>query len=181
MKYEVAQKFPVDDLPALTDRFDMLGATIGKPQEEVDLYFAHPGRDFAKTDEALRIRRKGASNMITYKGPKIDKTTKTRHEIELPLPSENGTAEAWIGLLEVLGFEQVGEVRKSRRKVGIIWGGHWVEGSLDEVEGLGTFAELELIVEENQLAQAKSCIVSLAKALQLSQSERRSYLELLLT
>ena len=180
MKYEVEQKFPVNDLRALTDRLDMLGATIGKPQEEVDLYFSHPDRDFAKTDEALRIRRKGASSLITYKGPKIDKTTKTRHEIELPLPSENGTAESWIDLLEVLGFKQVGEVRKSRRKVGILWGGHWVEGALDEVEGLGTFAELELIADENQLAQAKSCIVSLAKALELSRSERRSYLELLL-
>ena len=180
MKYEVEQKFPVDDLAVLADRFDMLGATVGKPQTEVDLYFAHPSRDFAETDEALRIRQKGTSNVITYKGPKIDETTKTRRELELPLPAENGTAEAWTGLLDLLGFKLVGEVRKSRRKAGILWDDHWVEGSLDEVEELGTFVELELVVEKTKIVPAKACIASLAQALGLSQSERRSYLELLL-
>ena len=180
MKYEVEQKFPVDDLAAAADRFDTLGATIGEPQSEVDLYFAHPCRDFAETDEALRIRRKGASNVITYKGPKIDKTTKTRREFELPLPAESGTAEAWTDLLDLLGFKPVREVRKSRRKAAVLWDDHCVECSLDEVEGLGAFVELELVVEQSQIAPAKACIASLARALGLSQSERRSYLELLL-
>jgi len=81
MQYEVEQKFPVSDMPALQERLIALGATIGETQVEVDLYFGHPARDFSKTDEALRIRRIGAKNCITYKGPKIDITTKTRCEI----------------------------------------------------------------------------------------------------
>lgn len=179
-KYEVEQKFPVADMAGLETRLAALGASILPPQAEVDLYFAHPARDFAATDEALRIRRKGPANFITYKGPKIDATTKTRHEIDLPLPPGEETARAWIGLLHSLGFRPVGEVCKSRRKARIAWQDRDVEGSLDEVQGLGSFAELELVVEPAELEAAKSCIASLAAVLQLTHSERRSYLELLL-
>ena len=156
-----------------------LGATISVAQTEVDVYFAHPARDFARTDEALRIRRKGARNFLTYKGPKIDATTKTRREIDLPLLPDEEAAQAWTGLLIALGFTAVGEVRKSRRKAHVVWQGRSVEASLDEVEGLGEFAELELVVEPEGIEAAKACIASLAEALGLEGSERRSYLELL--
>ena len=180
MKYEVEQKFPVADLADLAARMEQLGATVGEPQVETDAYFAHPSRDFAQTDEALRIRRSGEVNSITYKGPKVDKTTKTREEIDLPLPPGGESAEAFGGLLAALGFRPVGEVRKSRRKARIPWKNRAVEGSLDEVRGLGTFAELELLVDADELEPAKACIASLAAALGLSGSERRSYLEMLL-
>jgi adenylate cyclase class 2 len=180
MQYEVEQKFPVSDLADLEQRLLALGATIGAPQPEADLYFAHPTRDFAATDEALRIRRKGRSNLITYKGPKIDSTTKTRQEIELPLASGDESAQAWSGLLEVLGFARVAEVRKSRRAIDIPWQDRRVIGSLDDVEQLGPYIELELISEAEGLDSAKACIAALAQRLRLIDSERRSYLELLL-
>ena len=180
MPYEVEQKFPVSDLAALEQRFREAGATISQPQPEIDLYFAHPGRNFAETDEALRIRRKGQSSFITYKGPKLDRTTKTRREIDLPLPPGEDTAEKWIGLLESLGFTPVAEVRKLRRKAHVTWQDRRVEGSLDEVEEVGTFVELELVVDVEDIEPAKACIASLAAELGLVGSERRSYLELLL-
>ena len=86
MRYEVEQKFPVPDMAAVQKRLAELGAAVAAWQLEVDLYFAHPAKDFARTDEALRIRTIGTANYVTYKGPKIDQTTKTREEIELPLP-----------------------------------------------------------------------------------------------
>ena len=61
MRYEVEMKFRVADRAALESRLVELGATISVAQAEVDVYFAHPARDFARTDEALRIRRKGAA------------------------------------------------------------------------------------------------------------------------
>jgi adenylate cyclase, class 2 len=179
MRYEVEQKFPVTDLADLEKRLRDLGATISPPQTEADLYFAHPARDFRQTDEALRIRRKGEKNYVTYKGPKIDATTKTRREIDLPVPPGAEAASHWQALFEALGFQPVAEVRKSRRKAKIDWQGREVEGSLDEVEGVGSYFELELIAEEPDLESAKSCLASLAKNLGLAKSERRSYLELL--
>jgi len=180
MPYEVEQKFPVSDMAALEARLLELGATISGLQREVDLYYAHPARDFAETDEALRIRRKGQRSWITYKGPKIDPATKTRREIDLPLPTGEQSAGAFGGLLEALGFTPVAEVRKSRRKAFIAWQGRQVECSLDDVEHVGTYAELELIAEADGVEAAKACIASLAERLELTGSERRSYLELLL-
>ena len=180
MQYEVEMKFAVSEMTALEAALAELKAEISPPQLEVDVYFAHPARDFAHTDEALRIRRKGAKSFVTYKGPKIDRTTKTRAEIDLPLPPNPESAGAFAELLQTLGFTPVGEVRKQRRKALIPWQDRRVEGSLDEVEGLGTFAELELIAEAEAVEEAKACIASLAKKLRLGPGERRSYLELLL-
>ena len=114
MNYEVEQKFPVDDLAAVGAALTALGAEIAPPRLERDVYYTHPGRDFAHTDEALRIRRVGHDCWLTYKGPKIDATTKTRRELELPL--EAGRADEWAELLEALGFRPLAEVRKQRAR-----------------------------------------------------------------
>ncbi|MCE5266580.1 MAG: class IV adenylate cyclase [Planctomycetaceae bacterium] len=180
MQYEVEVKYPVTDLQTLENRLRDLGSAISPPHSEIDVYFAHPARDFAKTDEALRLRRKGDQFFITYKGPKIDATTKTRHEIELPLLADDPGFRSWFSLLEALGFAAVGEVRKSRRKVNIRWQDRTVEGSLDQVEHVGAYVELELIADADDVEPARACLLSLAKHLGLTQTERRSYLELLL-
>ena len=180
MQYEVEQKFPVGDLAGLEARLTSLGATIHESVRQVDRYFAHPSRDFAATDEALRIRRVGERNFVTYKGPKIDTATKTRREIERPIEPGAAGAAALAELLEALGFRAVAQVRKQRRRAVIPWQGRQVEGALDEVDTLGTFVELELTADEQQLPAAQAAIRSLADHLGLSGSQRRSYLELLL-
>lgn len=189
MHFEVEQKFPVDDAAALERRLRELGAKDAGAAgagivEQVDRYFNHPARDFARTDEALRLRQVGEANFVTYKGPKLDATTKTRREIELPLPSGAAAAEGFAELLAALGFRSVAEVRKTRRLLEIPWDGCTIEAALDDVAGLGTFLELELSAEGEaegaEVRGAKARIASLAAALQLERSERRSYLELLL-
>lgn len=180
MKYEVEQKFPVADMAALAARLAALGARLSEPGSEVDHYYTHPARDFAATDEALRIRRTDRSNYITYKGPKVDTTTKTRREIELALPQQEQQVAAWESLLEALGFTPIAEVSKYRRKATIPWEGWQVEAALDDVFEVGTFIELELVAEDEELESARACIASLAAKLGLSGSQRKSYLELLL-
>jgi adenylate cyclase class 2 len=180
MKYEVEQKFPVAELAVLQARMERLGAAVSEPQVQVDTYFNHPSRNFAETDEALRIRRVGDFHCVTYKGPKVDKTTKTRIEIELPLPREQDTLADWKRLLGVLGFKLVAEVRKARRTAVVSWQGREIEASLDDVTDVGTFVELELAVKADDVDSAKKCIASLAAELGLHESQRKSYLELLL-
>src|SRR5690348_3273474 len=102
MAIEVEQKFASEDMDALRHRLSELGAEFGPPVEQVDLYFAHPARDFAKTDEAFRLRREGQANWFTYKGPKLDQTTKTRLEIELPIADGQARAEQAIELAAAL-------------------------------------------------------------------------------
>jgi adenylate cyclase class 2 len=180
MKYEVEQKHRVTDEAALLARLHERGIQVEKPIEQSDQYFTHPCRDFVTTDEALRIRIVGKKSFVTYKGPKVDTTTKTRREIELPLDAADYDGSQFGLLLTALGFTPLAVVRKRRRTFCIIAGEHEVEGALDELDGLGCFVELELQATDENLEAAKRTIARLAADLELGPSERRSYLELLL-
>ena len=180
MNYEVEQKFRVADHVKLAARLQDLAITWHDLVTQVDVYYAHPVRDFAATDEALRVRRVGPDNFVTYKGPKLDTETKTRREIELPLAPGDAVAAGFASLLEALGFRRVAEVRKQRRAGSLDWQGAKVEVALDRVEGLGAFAELEVIADADSLESAQERVVSLARRVGLVENERRSYLEMLL-
>lgn len=180
MHYEVEQKLKIDAPEAVERRLVELGARPGSVVVQVDRYFNHPARDFGQTDEALRIRQVGERNFVTYKGPKIDAATKTRRELELPLASGEAAADAFAELLAALGFRFVLAVRKQRRTLALEWNGREVELALDEIESLGTFAEIELSANESELDDARAALASLAAELGLATVERRSYLELLL-
>lgn len=106
--FEIEQKFrlsdPVSFLNSLKSQ-TVLNIEWKKCVVETDTYFRHPTRDFVITDEALRVRRhvtftgwqlaeNGEENcpktaeaecLITYKGPRLDRETKIRKELELPL------------------------------------------------------------------------------------------------
>jgi adenylate cyclase class 2 len=180
MLIEVEQKFPVSDPSALERQLAALGAVHRETVLQVDDYFAHPQRDFARRDEALRLRRVGPLNYITYKGPKLDSTTKTRREIEIQLAAGEQAAADANSLLTALGFARVAEVRKRRTHSTLRWQNREVSVALDQIAELGHFVELEIVTDQADMASAQACIASLACQLGLTNSERRSYLELLL-
>jgi adenylate cyclase class 2 len=175
---EVEMKFPVPDLDALARRLTERGARAAGSITEEDHYVNAPDRDFAQTDEALRLRRVGTANFVTYKGPKLDKQTKTRTEIEVPLAEGDEVAANFLQLLNHLGYRFVAVVRKQRRLFRLEQGSFAVEACLDEVEGVGTFAELEICAPDEKLDAARDVLFKLAGELGLSGSERRSYLEM---
>jgi adenylate cyclase class 2 len=177
---EVEQKFRGADFTALEQRLRAAGAMEGERRAEADHYFNAPDRDFARTDEALRIRRVGAANCVTYKGPKRDLQTKTRTEIEVPLGDGDETADDFAQLLVQLGYRQVAVVRKDRRTFHLQRDGFQLAVTLDDVAGVGRFAELEIGVTEDQLETARATLLRTAEELGLTDSERRSYLELFL-
>jgi adenylate cyclase class 2 len=182
--YEVELKYRVPDPAAVERALVAVAARFREPVHQVDRYFAHPCRDFARTDEALRLRRVGDQVVITWKGPRIDTATKTRQELELPLSGDAAstprTIDQWTELLEALGFRQVREVAKRRRAARVPWQGAEVEVAIDSLPELGDFIELELQARVGELPQARACLESFARHLGCSEPERRSYLELLL-
>jgi adenylate cyclase, class 2 len=189
--YEVEQKFRVADPAPIEAKLVSLAARFRDPIEQVDRYFAHPCRDFVKTDEALRLRRVGDAVAVTWKGPRIDSAAKTRRELELglaevpPLPGGprggQATLDCWSELLTALGFRPVRDVIKRRRPARVLWHGTEVEVDLDTVAGLGDFVELELLAAQGEVPLATACIESLARELGCGEQVRRSYLELLIT
>lgn len=180
MHYEVEQKYRAVDTTAIEQWLTARGATIEPPVVQMDQYFAHPARDFAQTDEALRIRSVGERNWVTYKGPKIDAATKTRRELELPIEPGTDGAARFTELITALGFSRVAAVRKQRRTAHLAWQTHEVEIALDDVDGVGQYCELEISANASELDAARKALAALAAELGLSHSERRSYLELLL-
>ncbi len=179
--FEVEQKFPLTgDVGEFVERLRTLGATEKGEIQQADRYFNHPVRDFAVTDEALRIRSVGDQNWLTWKGPKIDAKTKTRREIELPLGDGAVTTEQLGEVLQILAFHPVATVSKRRRQFSLQRDGWEFEIVVDEVEQVGSFAEVELVAEKAKLEEAQQAVMKLGEELGLSQTERRSYLALLL-
>src|SRR5450432_4115279 len=133
MHFEVEQKHRVGDRAALLAKLAERGAKLGEAVLQSDQYFAHPARDFAQTDEALRIRTVGNSSFVTYTGPKLDAMSKTRRELALPLAASDADGSQFAELLAALGFTPVATVRKQRRTFHIAHEGRDAEGALDEV------------------------------------------------
>jgi len=177
---EVEMKFPVADFSHIEGKLIESGARRYASMDETDEYFNAPDRDFAKTDEALRVRRIGAENYVTYKGPNRDAHTKTRTEIEVTLAPGEETAHLFMSLLTNLGYRPVAAVHKHRSIFRVQPGQFPVEVCLDEVQEVGRFAELEIVAPEKDLDAARKELLALAGTLGLTASERRSYLELLL-
>jgi adenylate cyclase class 2 len=177
---EVEMKFPVADLARLGVLLQQRGAQPGAVIEEADAYYNAPDRDFARTDEALRVRRQGPHTYITYKGPKLDTQTKTRVELETALADGEERGEQLGQILQHLGYRPVAVVKKRRKKYWLHADGFEIEASLDDVDQVGTYAELEIKADRDHLDRARNLVRQLAADLGLKDSERRSYLELLL-
>lgn len=167
---ELEIKVPCADLSTLVSRLHDLGARHVEDLEQEDVYFNSPMHDFGRTDEALRLRRENERCRITYKGPKLDKDTKMREEIELEI--EDLTKMSLV--LERLGFSPVLRVPKCRT----VYSYGNLEVCIDRVEGLGDYVELEYAGDD--LDAGKQEIMRAKLALGLEGNERRSYLELLM-
>ena len=177
--YEVEVKVPADHEP-VRERLSELDAESLGTVQQVDTYYDAPHRDFETTDEALRIREEtqveGVTTVtrLTYKGPKVDSQSKTRAEHE----SSVGDADAINAALTRLGFEPVAEVTKIRERYA--WDGYTV--TLDVVDGLGEFVEVEREATKDEIESARDGALDILESLSLepTASVRTSYLGLLL-
>lgn len=180
MKLEVEQKYRIERPAELRRLLTHLGASFRPAVRQIDSYFNHPSRDFAQTDEALRIRTIGERNFVTYKGPKLDSRVKTRRELEQPLADGAEAADRFCELLTALGFRATAVVAKWRASAEVDWRDTKYELAWDTVDALGEFLEIELVVDETERESAQTRIAALETELQCSSVERRSYLEMVL-
>ncbi len=151
------------------ERIEALGAVLAGVENHHDLYFNSPLRDFRKSDEALRIRIKEQGARLTYKGPKLDLQTKSRLERTVAIDD----ALEMEQILLALGFVLSAQVRKRRTKYSY----QGLTLALDEVEGLGSFLEVEAAGEADW-GEQKEKVLSILGRLGLGESIRSSYLEL---
>lgn len=148
-------------------------ASFIRIENHEDTYYQHPSRDFRETDEAFRVRSKDNSLSLTYKGPKFNSESKSRQEIDVKVQSDEIHE-----LLKSLGFEYSGSVKKVRE----IWKHRDLTITLDLVENLGEYIELEVIGRNKaQLEKILSKMRKLILDFGLDPEDQipESYLELL--
>jgi adenylate cyclase class 2 len=162
------------NLEALRKKLKQDGAALERAVEQTDIYYNAPDRDFAKTDEALRLRNEAGQIFLTYKGPKLDAESKTRKEVEVEVAGFDGMED----ILHSLGYGATLRVHKTREI-------YHLDGAvvcLDRVDGLGDFVELEtLATDEGGMEERRDWLIGVMRRLGVEGDLiRESYLEMLL-
>ncbi len=174
---EVEVKAHTPDISNVARKLRAIGAQWIKEESQEDLYFNAPHKDFAKTDEALRVRKVAddqfKKTFITYKGAKMDELSKTRVEIEIGVEDPLRAA----AIFENLDFRAVATVKKHRT----IYSFDDLIITLDRVQGAGDFVEIEKDIEEGEdYQEVLNHIFAVYEKLGITEGfERRSYLEIL--
>ena len=170
---EIELKVRVSSLDPIREQLHRLNAQFSGRKHEHDVYYNAPHRDFAVTDEAIRVRYTNDHAVVTYKGAKIASSgLKAREELNTAVES----GEIFEQVLERLGFNKTAEVNKWRENYKL----KDMAISLDTVDELGTFAEIEIMAQDDD-SDATAEIEKIAKELGIQgEPILASYLELLL-
>ena len=142
MKHEIEVKAKVKDFDKIISKLKELGCVLSKPIIQNDYIFNQKGIDLKSQGHdtpVLRIREQEEKIIFTVKKNRSNELDCIEKEIEVN--DKNGLRE----ILEMLDFEQTVEVHKKRRK------GAYddYEICLDEVDGLGSFIEVEKMSDED--------------------------------
>lgn len=145
---ELKAQYDSSKRPELEQHLKKQGFQEIRSFTQQDEYFNHPERDFQKTDEALRIRREqhndGTSHCcITYKGANDSHIGQSRRELESRVEDEHKMRQ----ILLALGFRSAAEVKKRRKE----YKKEDLTVCLDELDGLGSYIELEIVLPEDRL------------------------------
>ena len=184
--YEVEVKVRADH-ESVESELARADATRVDAVVQEDTYYDAPHRNFAETDEALRVRREwdrsegndpdddhATTTRLTYKGPLLEAESKSREEHETAVADGDAAA----GILDGLGFEPAATVRKAREHYHL--DGYAV--TLDSVDGLGEFVEAETETTDDDIEAARDGALAVLDRLGLDPDAqvRTSYLGLLL-
>ena len=144
---EVEVKLRIDNRSSVEELLMAQGFELGKRLKETDTYFDGGLYGIKKSGQALRVRKTvdymtGAEKSeLNYKGAKIDTVSMARQELE----TEVIDGEVVTKILEAIGFHKA-EPRVTKQRW--LMSRDDMHACLDEVEGLGSFLELEIMVED---------------------------------
>jgi adenylate cyclase, class 2 len=191
--FEMEIKIKIQSVDKLRALLAQLKANHKVNLKHNDIYFNKPPRigDFSQSDEALRLRSSTeidpntnkillTNNDLTYKGPKLDQTVKTRieHVCTLIDPAQMEAILLALGFIKVISIIKIREVHL------LNFMEHRIECLIDCVENLeGTYFEAEILVRNKEdMPAIKKILLNFLKFLGYSESDTivESYLELVL-
>lgn len=152
---EVERKRQIEDPAALLQRIAHLGYMSAGTVTETDTYYSRPDVDFMQTVECLRVRQRDGFAEVTYKPASTLATSSeagvvAKVETNVLLAGE-GQAEEANRLLFMLGMVELARVEKRRT----MWhpeGSDHVTVAVDEITGVGSFLEVEVMSRSTTLA-----------------------------
>ncbi len=190
---EVEIKVRISYPEAISIKFKNHGGIYKLSLDHEDVYFNMPEglRDFKETDEALRLRKsiefnkfdeaieKKINYYLTYKGKKMDKSTKTREEIDVKIED----FEKMRNLLKLLGFQEIFTVKKERELYEFKYRTYNIEALIDYIPILDQhFIEVECLLKSSEnLESSRKVLFEFLNLFDIKKEEsiRKSYLELI--
>jgi adenylate cyclase class 2 len=142
MKKEIEVKAKVKDFKKIKVGLEKLGCTFSDPVAQHDEIFLRKGIAFSQHklgDPVLRIRQAKDKVFFTLKKSQSFELDKIEKEVTV------NDVDELRELIDHIDFHKVMEVHKTRVKT------HYkdMEICLDEIEGLGSFIELEKITDQD--------------------------------
>lgn len=141
MAREIEIKCRLRDKAATLQAIEKLSVRLSEPKKQHDVVYAWPGvKDNAPGSIWLRIRTENDTKTIfTLKKQNIGSLDSIEHETEVADVKELGL------IIQNLGYELYSDLTKIRQK------GRYgnIEICVDEVPGLGSFIEAEMLMDED--------------------------------
>lgn len=149
---EIELKYPLKNAQEVID-FLTKKAEFKYEKSQHDIYYNHPSRDFLEdndnVNEWLRIRVSGGEAEINYKDWQPHDVQEKTHcsEYETIVSSYDQLSK----ILDALNFKKMVEVKKNRRS----WNYKDTEISIDSVDDLGDFIEVEYKGDLSNIAETR--------------------------
>ncbi|MCR4280476.1 MAG: class IV adenylate cyclase [Candidatus Komeilibacteria bacterium] len=173
MNHEIEIKFRVRNKPRFLRRLKKLGITLREKKHLLDLYYSPPGKKFIGRNPRLRIRKNMTTGTASfeyhqpvglYGGEETEVTISDGDMMDL--------------ILRQFKFREEARVDKVRT----VYEHREMNVDLDEVKGLGTFVEIEIMNAKNKTRAVKEIKkAALELGLSLNDIENNRYLEMMLT
>lgn len=161
---EIELKFKVDNLDKIVSYLESTGCKISDTTVQNDSIFVEDLNDVESTEGSvwLRIRKTNDKIEMNYKRQSSQKMESEEIEFEV------NSYEKVNDFLKALGFKQWVEVNKKRRHTKY----KDCNVCIDQVEKLGDFIELELLIENNDDVDYEEYLLNLAKELNIDTNNR---------
>lgn len=157
---EIEIKVKVDDLKKVKKKLQDIGAIFLAEVTQEDEVFSN--EKMSKSKSAIRIRQSGTKSLVTYKRNLSSELDCIEKETEVSNPEELKFMFIEMGLIIFA------KVKKSRSK--FKFNDYTI--CLDRVESLGSFIEVESLVEENEGEGFEENILKFLESLQVDITKR---------
>lgn len=156
---EIELKFKIDSVSELVKKLDSLGVLIEKEIEQKDTIYVSDLNNVESVEGSLWLRVRKTNDSIELNLKKQSERKSESQEIEF----EVSDYEKANKFLEVLGYKKWVEVNKKRKYAKY----NKVNICIDEVERLGSFVELEYLIDNEDKKEYESELLDIAKELDI--------------